>query len=79
MVAAARRAILTFTKPAATLQGWRASSGKEYAALAAASRRRLRAMVFHPTVPARLRISDLVDTRSLHGQLPPLEDLFWAP
>lgn len=79
LVTAARKGILTYSRPMATLQGWRASGGKEYTALAGAARRRPRKMALLPTTPARLRVSDLVDTRSLHGRLPPLDDLFWAP
>ncbi len=79
LVAAVRKGILTFSRPMATLQGWRASGRKAYSALAGAARRRPRRMVLHPTTPARLRVSDLVDTRSLHGRLPPLDDLLWAP
>ena len=80
VVARARQGILSFTVGGADLQGWAAGGARAYGALAARSRRRMRKMALHPTAPARIHIGELVDTRALQGELPPLEDdLFWAP
>ncbi|MBK6847748.1 MAG: hypothetical protein IPG96_09500 [Proteobacteria bacterium] len=79
-VQAIRQAALAFAGPlSAEYGGFRVSGTEAYRALAAAARRRQRAVVLLPVGPERLAPEAVVDTRRLACDLEPLDEALWVP